>query len=119
MISLVEEREKRGGELVTFYNWEEGGRKGKRREKMGRRRRRIGRHARFPNYAERNYWYYFEWREMEFGGWRRNARIENRCTPRVYRGAAASFSSKLVGADRGVEKKLVAIKINYMHRNGR
>lgn len=33
--------------------------------------------------------------------------------------AAASFSSKLVGADRGVEKKLVAIKINYMHRNGR
>lgn len=78
MISLVEEREKRGGELVTFYNWEEGGRKGKRREKMGRRRRRIGRHARFPNYAERNYWYYFEWREMEFGGWRRNARIENR-----------------------------------------
>lgn len=68
MISLVEEREKRGGELVTFYNWEEGGRKGKRREKMGRRRRRIGRHARFPNYAERNYWYYFEWREMEFWG---------------------------------------------------
>lgn len=31
----------------------------------------------------------------------------------------ALSSSELVGADRGVEKKLVAIKINYMHRNAR
>lgn len=32
---------------------------------------------------------------------------------------AMPCSSELVGADRGVEKKLVAIKINYMHRNAR
>lgn len=42
---------------------------------------------------------------------------------RVYPGyleaRLSSFSTKLVGADRGVEKKLVAIKINYMHRNAR